>query len=194
MNISSKCNDNLSFYGWYTENNFKNHYGNRCSIYQKFDSLLEDVMKILHRTKNYIAFYIEAYTYGFFGKNYYRVYLLLEHTIQIYDSRTDGYTFKNYKEYTIDIKIKDLHPIPDCILNPKEYLKPKTVREQLEEIKDSVEEGVNKCCFCQENKACIAFDCGHAKTCAGCSLHIIKINNLCPICRADIKSILHIFL
>lgn len=43
------------------------------------------------------------------------------------------------------------------------------------------------CIVCMERLIRVEFNCGHAQTCATCSLDVIRSNHLCPMCRADIN-------
>jgi len=60
--------------------------------------------------------------------------------------------------------------------------------EKLSAIIDTpiIEGEEDSCCVCVENKAVIVFNCGHKKTCAGCSISLINGNRKCPVCREGI--------
>lgn len=59
---------------------------------------------------------------------------------------------------------------------------------------DSVDTDLGqKCCVCMENRSIVAFNCGHKKTCKGCSVKILKEDGRCPFCRESIVIAIRIF-
>jgi hypothetical protein len=53
-------------------------------------------------------------------------------------------------------------------------------------MQDSKADTNSPCVVCLENEPIIVFNCGHKKTCAGCTKIILTSNRKCPICREDI--------
>jgi hypothetical protein len=94
------------------------------------------------------------------------------------------YYEENSKEIVLPVRIEE------PVVKPKKKtltLSTVEILNTLEEIKDTSSNGLNECIICCKNTACILFNCGHIKTCAECSLKIMKSKNRkCTYCRADI--------
>lgn len=72
--------------------------------------------------------------------------------------------------------------------------KPRSLADALKDIKDTeTKDEDKKCVICLTNERVIAFQCGHRKTCASCSLELVQTEKPCPMCRVEISSILKIF-
>jgi hypothetical protein len=72
--------------------------------------------------------------------------------------------------------------------------KPRSLADALKDIKDTeTKDEDRKCVICLTNERVIAFQCGHRKTCASCSLELVQTKKPCPMCRVEISSILKIF-
>lgn len=60
--------------------------------------------------------------------------------------------------------------------------------KKLGEMKDIETDSQSECCtVCMVNKRIVMFQCGHKRTCAGCTIHILQQNAKCPHCREEIK-------
>jgi len=46
----------------------------------------------------------------------------------------------------------------------------------------------NPCYICLEHSPVIVFSCGHKRTCAGCSLIVLRQGKVCPLCKEEIVS------
>ena len=53
-------------------------------------------------------------------------------------------------------------------------------------MQDSKADTNPPCIVCLENEPIVVFNCGHKKTCAGCTKIILTSNRKCPICREEI--------
>lgn len=61
-----------------------------------------------------------------------------------------------------------------------------------EKINDETNEQ-DECVVCREKKRMISLSCGHYHTCSHCTRVLLRGNKQCPVCRAEITSVLRIF-
>lgn len=58
--------------------------------------------------------------------------------------------------------------------------------DTISNMQDSKADTKLTCVVCLENEPIIVFNCGHKKTCAGCTTELLKTTRKCPVCRTEI--------